>query len=266
VTSQLVRYQLRRDSVANWTTNNPTLLVAELGFETDTGRLKIGDGSTAWASLDYLDADIIALAAEIAAARGDRSTVGKRIDTISNFASPNAGGVVVGRFYDNAFQGTNGSTEAGTANRCDLAPFYTSQRLRIDQIGAAVTTGVASALAKTVIYGSNAEGWPDELLYESGNLGCATTGYKFDTLDFTFDSGRQYWLGLRTSSTATFRAINVSSAVNLGLPSNAASNYATILRRTITFANAAPDPWVFNASELVSDNVPSIRMRAAALP
>lgn len=47
--------QQRRDTAANWTSNNPTLLNAEIGYETDTGYLKIGDGSTAWTSLGYVD-------------------------------------------------------------------------------------------------------------------------------------------------------------------------------------------------------------------
>lgn len=46
--------QLRRDSASDWTTENPILLEGEPGFEIDTGKLKIGDGSTAWSSLSYL--------------------------------------------------------------------------------------------------------------------------------------------------------------------------------------------------------------------
>jgi len=45
--------QLRRDTASNWTSANPTLAQGELGYETDTGKIKIGDGSTAWTSLDY---------------------------------------------------------------------------------------------------------------------------------------------------------------------------------------------------------------------
>jgi hypothetical protein len=45
--------KLRRDTAANWTSTNPTLAAGEPGFETDTKRLKIGDGSTAWTSLPY---------------------------------------------------------------------------------------------------------------------------------------------------------------------------------------------------------------------
>jgi len=45
--------QIRRDTASNWTSTNPTLASGELGFETDTEKLKLGDGSTAWTSLSY---------------------------------------------------------------------------------------------------------------------------------------------------------------------------------------------------------------------
>jgi hypothetical protein len=45
---------LRHDTAANWSTCNPTLSAGEFGFETDTQRLKLGTGSTAWNSLAYL--------------------------------------------------------------------------------------------------------------------------------------------------------------------------------------------------------------------
>ncbi len=46
--------QVRRDTAANWTSTNPTLSAGEPGFETDTGKVKFGDGSTAWTGLAYV--------------------------------------------------------------------------------------------------------------------------------------------------------------------------------------------------------------------
>jgi hypothetical protein len=46
------RIILRRDSSANWETNNPVLLSGEPGYETDTGKLKIGDGVSTWSDLN----------------------------------------------------------------------------------------------------------------------------------------------------------------------------------------------------------------------
>ena len=47
------KIQVRRDSAANWTAANPTLAQGELGYELDTGRVKVGDGSTDWNTLGY---------------------------------------------------------------------------------------------------------------------------------------------------------------------------------------------------------------------
>lgn len=49
-----VQIQIRRGTAANWTSANPTLAEGELGYETDTGKLKAGDGSTSWTSLGYV--------------------------------------------------------------------------------------------------------------------------------------------------------------------------------------------------------------------
>jgi hypothetical protein len=51
------RVQLRHDTAANWTSANPPLLAGEIGIETDTNRMKIGDGSNRWVSLPYFPAD-----------------------------------------------------------------------------------------------------------------------------------------------------------------------------------------------------------------
>ncbi len=51
------RLQLRHDSALNWATANPKLLAGEIGIETDTNRMKLGDGVLNWASLPYFPGD-----------------------------------------------------------------------------------------------------------------------------------------------------------------------------------------------------------------
>src|SRR5271157_5015151 len=45
--------QTRRDTAANWTTANPILAQGEQGYETDTNKLKFGDGVSVWSLLPY---------------------------------------------------------------------------------------------------------------------------------------------------------------------------------------------------------------------
>ena len=47
------RIKLRRDTAANWNTNNPILALGEPGLETDTRQLKHGDGVTHWMDLAH---------------------------------------------------------------------------------------------------------------------------------------------------------------------------------------------------------------------
>ena len=47
------RMQQRRGTAQQWTDSNPTLAAGEIGFETDTSKFKIGNGSSAWSALTY---------------------------------------------------------------------------------------------------------------------------------------------------------------------------------------------------------------------
>jgi len=49
----ILRFRLRRRTAAEWTSLNEILLSAEMGLESDTNNIKIGDGTTAWNDLDY---------------------------------------------------------------------------------------------------------------------------------------------------------------------------------------------------------------------
>ena len=50
------RVQVRRGVASLWTTVNPILVDGEPGFETDTGYVKFGNGTSPWAALPYLAA------------------------------------------------------------------------------------------------------------------------------------------------------------------------------------------------------------------
>jgi len=49
------RIQVRGDTAANWTTANPILADREMGYETDTRKLKVGNGSSTWSALPYIN-------------------------------------------------------------------------------------------------------------------------------------------------------------------------------------------------------------------
>jgi len=64
-----IKIQLRRGTAANWTSTNPTLSDGEVGFESDSGKFKIGRAGLAWADLGYatdLPSQVDALIADLA--------------------------------------------------------------------------------------------------------------------------------------------------------------------------------------------------------
>ncbi len=88
---------LRRGTAAQWTASNPTLLAGEPGFETDTGRWKLGDGATAWATLLYAGIK------SLGGATGAATTVGPVIWTGTYR-------LLMGKYW---IQGYNGGTPVG---------------------------------------------------------------------------------------------------------------------------------------------------------
>lgn len=64
------RMRIKTDTASNWASNNPTLLAGEVAFVSDSNVVKIGDGTTAFSSLDTItpmpltDDEIIAILEE----------------------------------------------------------------------------------------------------------------------------------------------------------------------------------------------------------
>lgn len=61
-----VRIQVRRGTTSEWNSANPTLFEGEFGYNTTLDKFKIGDGSTAWSSLEY-----VPTSADLATSLGD---------------------------------------------------------------------------------------------------------------------------------------------------------------------------------------------------
>lgn len=67
--------QVKRGTAASWTSANTVLAAGEIGYETDTGKMKVGNGSTAWTSLGYTvtDGDITGVTAGTGLSGGGNS-------------------------------------------------------------------------------------------------------------------------------------------------------------------------------------------------
>lgn len=77
------KIQFRRGTAASWTSTDPTLAIGELGLETDTGKIKIGDGVTAWSARPYIDAAALAHIADTSAAHAAASIASTPAGTLA---------------------------------------------------------------------------------------------------------------------------------------------------------------------------------------
>jgi hypothetical protein len=168
-----------------------------------------------------------------------------------------------GEFIANGQNGGALGTAAQVANRTVIVPYIPMRSVTIDQLGLSVSTFVASANLKCIIYASDANGRPSTVLRETANIDAGSNGTKFASItSLTLEAGTMYWIGLRSSSTATVRALSVGSVYPLTYTNAATPLIETTLILTETFANAAAT-WTYAASQHSNVAPPLILMRVA---
>ena len=151
---------------------------------------------------------------------------------------------------------------AGAAGRMDLFPFIPRDDITIDRLSVNVTTLIAAALGKIVLYAADATGRPAALILETGDLDFSTVGLKEATVAQTLRRGITYWIGIRHSSTAILSAwaSTATPDLNGGAPVTTARK---VLRRTLAYATAAPGTWGYLSSETSAGPGTAIWLRAA---
>ncbi len=128
--------QQRRGTAAQWTAANPVLAAGEIGFETDTSKFKMGNGSSAWSALQYF-ANASELAALIDNAPAALNTLNELAAAIGDDAD----------FIGTVTAHTTASTNVhGIANTADLAT-------KSFAVGSASDATVAHNLSTTLIHG-----------------------------------------------------------------------------------------------------------------
>ncbi len=167
-----------------------------------------------------------------------------------------------GLFVSAATSGGALGTIAQTANRNTIAPFVSAHDLTIDLVAISVSTVIAGSLSKVVIYGSNANGGPDTALAESADIPCSNLGHQTAALSFTFEAGRVYWIGVRSSATQTLRSLTAPAFPVLTYTSAATPVIQGALVKTETYANAA-GAWGYVAAHHSNLTVPLVSMRVA---
>lgn len=101
--------QHRRGPAADWTSANPVLADGEMGVETDTLKVKIGNGTSNWVSLPYFTQGATGLSAyQVALAEGFVGTQSQWIASLEGDVGPTGA------------TGATGGFNAGSNNTIDL--------------------------------------------------------------------------------------------------------------------------------------------------
>jgi len=211
--------QQRRGTAAQWISLNngdgPILAAGEIGFETDTGQFKIGDGISHWSDLSYFknledlggSLDDYILLTEKGAASGVAE-----LDATFNVLTKT--GVVFEGATANAFETTLQVTDP-TADRTITIPNATGTVLLADGSGNVTVSGDLTVSGMTTIIDSTVLNVQNEIKFEGDTANAFETSIKVvdptadRTITFPDSSGTVILDG--TTQTLTNKTINLTS-------------------------------------------------------
>jgi hypothetical protein len=214
--------QLRRDTAANWTTVNPVLHDGELGIERDTGKAKLGDGSSAWSSLSYwqptgADTDNYDVAGAAATAQTAAQTFATnavatettRAQSAEAALAPLAGAAFTGPVSVSQSSAAGGMLIVANAHTTPSSPSVQLMAAASgDQVLGAGTTGDAFPRVLMTSDGSiwfgNGAGAPDAQLFRNSAAQLRTT--KLD-IDSSQTAGQQFQVINRHAGSTTANTI-----------------------------------------------------------
>lgn len=114
MSERITRLRMRGGTAAEWTAANPVLLSREFGIETDTRRLKMGDGTTAWGSLPYFlaGADVRGQVSRLTSYQIPSAAQGvyRAIGATGTLDTTTASGLVLGTTDTMGLRNSNGNT------------------------------------------------------------------------------------------------------------------------------------------------------------
>ena len=178
----VTQIQVRRGTAAQWTSANPTLAAGEWGYESDTGKVKIGNGSTAWNSLAYTGAGDVTLT-------GTETLTNKTLTApVINLAlNAQTGTTYTFALTDNGklVTASNAAAQTYSIPTNATTAFPTGTQINIIQIGAGQVTIQAASSGTTTISSTGASAIAPKLRaqYSAATLIKASTDLWYVTGD-----------------------------------------------------------------------------------
>jgi hypothetical protein len=190
------RIKLRRDTAANWTSTNPILAAGEPGLETNTGKIKYGDGVSRWNAIEHTGGDALTNAGAITVQTGDADRWLVKLRREDNTFQPGvSNGIIV--------YSTNYDSQGNVIvlARVDLTD---------DTIAAFKFTAAGELVWRTVLD-------PEDNFYDEGHAAITPTG------DVVFCLGNETANVTVIKLNGTTGVVTVSQQIDLGLYFNISS-------------------------------------------
>jgi len=196
--------QVRRDTAAAWASANTTLATGEIGFETDTNKFKIGNG-TAWAVLPYSPSWLFATANTFTANQTFTGSITANGITTTGTITAN-GNLLTGPKIQNYSETatiptiSSGNLTLNMANGNIFGPVALNANITTLTISNPPANGTAGSL--TLLLKANGTAlsvtWPASILWSGGTAPTLTsTANKTDVFTLiTVDGGTSY-VGLK---------------------------------------------------------------------
>lgn len=138
------------------------------------------------------------------------------------------------------YAGTNCSSmnSWATTNSMTYYPYIPNVSFTCTQFAITVNTPQATGLARICVY-SSVNGQPGNLLYNSVDLDCSTSGSKTVVSSFAFTQGTVYWLALQVN-VAAIQINAISNAALLPVGNLFGNPLTCLLQVGLTYASGAP--------------------------
>lgn len=207
--SALPRYR----SASEWMRTDPVLQSGIPGFEDDTGKLKIGDGTKKWSELSYESTAPFTLP-EARYNFGESYVLPERLSEeelnqsfMRRFLRPPPGTYLIP-------QATNvTSVIIPTANRLCGCWLDVPSRVRVDRLGFEVTTAAAGTGVSAVLYKLSEDNLSMSKVVETPPLDTTSLGFKQHPIDLVLEPGRYAaWLSERVLSSGTMPQVRAYSS------------------------------------------------------
>ena len=232
-----VKIQVKRTTKQAWITANPTLDAGELGYETDTGNFKIGNGTYAWNSLSYAAYDSALLEARLA-----QEAWHKPVRLTTAAVLPNTPTYTAGSTDLDGGTGTGAYLQASSNIRLvvDGTNVVTNDRILVKNQATASQNGVYIATNQ----GSASVPWRLTRATDMNGsaIGQATQGEVVGTLQGTVNYNQQFGIssiGTGTSGAHLFGSDSITFQQITGTASFNAGDGLTVYDNTLSVGTAA---------------------------